>query len=165
MRMTVHTHMERRCRRRPSRRCVSGETGRTVRDIGYLYLTAVVRGMKRVIAMKLTSIIIVALVGAVLLLPLGCAPDADIDVEDVVPGDVTVGMAGSTFQPSNVTITVGESVTWANDDAVIHTVVGETFSSGNIAPGATFTHTFDEPGIYEYECTIHPGMIGTVTVE
>ena len=96
----------------------------------------------------------------------GCEPEDPSmpRVDDMMPG-ATVEIRGEQFQPATVPISVGETVTWVNEDPVIHTVVGEDFSSGNIGEGETFSHTFDEPGVYEYTCTIHPGMEGAVVVE
>jgi plastocyanin len=49
---------------------------------------------------------------------------------------------------------------------VAHTWTAEDFSfnSGNISPGAQYTHTFDAPGDYAYFCEIHPEMTGTMSV-
>lgn len=106
----------------------------------------------------------VLLVGAGVML-VGCEEEPPLPVDDVMPGDATVEMRDEMFEPSSVTISAGETVTWVNEDPVIHNVVGDNFSSGNIGEGGTFSHTFDEPGVYEYTCTIHPGMDGTVVVE
>jgi plastocyanin len=61
---------------------------------------------------------------------------------------------------------------WTNNDGFAHTVTAGTrdnpadlFDSGNVEAGETFEFTFDEPGTYEYFCSLHPGMDGTVTVE
>jgi plastocyanin len=66
----------------------------------------------------------------------------------------------------------GTTVTWTNEDNVPHTVMSGTrdnpsdlFDSGNVEPGEVFTYTFDEAGTYDYFCSIHPGMNGTVIVE
>lgn len=64
-------------------------------------------------------------------------------------------------------VAIGETVVVTNEDTVGHTwtaVEGE-FDSGNLAEGATFEHTFDEAGTYDYFCSVHPDMTGTITVE
>jgi len=72
------------------------------------------------------------------------------------------------FVPNPVTIKVGDSINWVNTDSIVHTATannGTAFSSGIIAPGASFKATFSTAGTFAYHCTIHPGMVGTVTVQ
>jgi plastocyanin len=68
------------------------------------------------------------------------------------------------FTPSQLTIRVGSTVTWKNPSTAPHTVVGFGVDSGLIMPAQTFTHTFTEPGDDSYVCTLHPGMVGAITV-
>ena len=83
----------------------------------------------------------------------------------------SVSMAAGWFNPQTVTVAVGETVTWVNDDTVGHVVVTtsavttNTFYSGVVAVGASFSWTPTTPGTYPYYCTIHPGMNGTAVVE
>lgn len=65
------------------------------------------------------------------------------------------------------TAAVGDTVTIANEDSVGHTwtAVDGEFDSGTLAEGETFEFTFDEAGEFDYFCSIHPQMAGTVTVE
>lgn len=65
------------------------------------------------------------------------------------------------------TATVGDTVTITNEDSVGHTwtAVDGDFDSGTIAEGETFEFTFDEAGEFDYFCSIHPQMEGTITVE
>ena len=78
------------------------------------------------------------------------------------------------YNPSPVGITVGTNVTWKNNDNTAHTVTegspsGNTpqngFDSGILAPGQTFSHTFDKPGTTQYYCTLHPTMLGEINVK
>ena len=71
------------------------------------------------------------------------------------------------YAPSPVVISAGGSVTWTNNDNTSHTSSGDdgSWNSGNIAPGAQFSRTFANKGSYTYHCSIHPGMVGTVTVQ
>ena len=87
-----------------------------------------------------------------------------------------VGVTSNVFTPENLTIQVGDTVTWTNTQGV-HNVNGslatypnnpEGFRSGNAAPpGWVFSYVFNVPGTYEYQCDPHVGlgMVGTVTVE
>jgi plastocyanin len=88
-------------------------------------------------------------------------------------GGAEIGMMNIQFDPPDVTIKAGETVTWTNDEGVAHDVdktsgPGPQFNSGpegGMMEGDTFEHTFDQPGTYEYICRVHaPGMAGTITV-
>ena len=70
------------------------------------------------------------------------------------------------YAPNPVSISVGGTVTWTNNDSTAHTATGDngSFSSGSIAPGGKFSQTFSTAGTFTYKCTIHPNMVGTVTV-
>ena len=76
-------------------------------------------------------------------------------------------MENIAFNPGSIIIDKGTKVTWANKDAVSHSVVDKSgkFDSGLLAKGGTFSYTFNESGTYNYYCSIHPGMSGTVTVK
>jgi len=82
------------------------------------------------------------------------------------PVGTSVRMAGSRFEPSNLTIAVGDTVRWFNDDALPHTVSATdgSWDSGNLAPGQAFERRFDTAGSYPYLCRYHPGMVGTIEV-
>jgi plastocyanin len=83
-------------------------------------------------------------------------------------GGAEVSEEDITFQPAEVSVGVGDTVTWTNNDSVDHDVTADSFSSGDpggMAPGDTFDHTFEEAGTFDYVCTVHPGMEGSVTVE
>jgi plastocyanin len=82
-------------------------------------------------------------------------------------GGTTVRIRDMHFQPSTVTIKVGQSVTWTNADDRDHTVnaVDNSFKSGNLKNGASFTHRFEQAGSFDYACSYHPRMRGTVSVE
>jgi plastocyanin len=83
-------------------------------------------------------------------------------------GGAEVSMEGIAFNPSEVSVGVGDTVTWTNNESVAHDVTADSFSSGEpggMMSGDTFEHTFEEAGTFDYVCTVHPGMEGTVTVE
>ena len=75
-------------------------------------------------------------------------------------------LGANSFVPNPVTVTVGSTVTWANNDTIAHNSIsdGGTWNSGNIPPGGTFAFTFQSKGTFPYKCTIHAGMVGTVVV-
>jgi plastocyanin len=74
------------------------------------------------------------------------------------------------FEPPNLTVTAGTTVTWTNKENSPHTVTADdnSFSSPNLAANAAFSQTFTKPGKYAYHCAYHggkgSGMAGTVTV-
>jgi len=76
------------------------------------------------------------------------------------------------YIPADVTINVGETVTWSNDDTAAHTVTSGmpadgpdgNFDSSLFMAGATFSHTFEEVGEFDYYCMVHPWMTGKVQV-
>jgi plastocyanin len=77
-----------------------------------------------------------------------------------------VSIAGFAFAPAALTISVGTTVTWTNNDSASHTVTADdgSFKSGTLANGATFSQTFSTPGTFAYHCGIHASMTGTITV-
>ena len=75
-----------------------------------------------------------------------------------------VSILSAGFVPGTVNIKVGESVTWMNEDHTAHNVAGAGLVSGEIAPGKSYSHTFDTPGTYNYICTLHPSTAGLVIV-
>jgi plastocyanin len=83
-------------------------------------------------------------------------------------GGAEVSEEDIAFNPAEVTVGAGDTVTWTNNDSVDHDVTADSFSSGDpggMAPGDTFEHTFEEAGTFDYVCTVHPGMEGSVVVE
>src|SRR5688572_14848219 len=79
-------------------------------------------------------------------------------------GPKTVELKNLKFDPDEITVKVGETVVWKWDENVLHNVTskdGDDLESGNLDEGE-YEHTFDEAGTYEYTCTLHAGMDGTV---
>jgi plastocyanin len=70
------------------------------------------------------------------------------------------------FAPTSLSVKVGQTVTWTNDDSVDHNVTASdgTFKSSNFGHGKTFSWKATKAGTFKYTCTIHPGMDGTLTV-
>jgi len=77
-----------------------------------------------------------------------------------------VEMKGVQFIPNRIEITAGSSITWTNNDPLVHTVTADdgSFDSGNIDPTKTFSHTFAQPGEYAVHCTPHPFMKAVIVV-
>ena len=82
--------------------------------------------------------------------------------------NMTVSIKNFAFNPPNITVAPGTTVTWVNNDQTAHTATATdpsgVFDSGELQPGQSYSFTFDKPGTYAYHCEIHPDMTGTVTV-
>lgn len=78
----------------------------------------------------------------------------------------TVEIDDFAYEPDPVTIEEGGKVTWKNEDPVAHTATAEdgSFDTGTIDEGKLESETFKQPGTYEYVCSIHPDMHGTIEV-
>lgn len=70
------------------------------------------------------------------------------------------------FVPASVTVPAGATITWTNQDAAPHTAtsVDNSFDTGTLKQGQSATLTFSKPGTFNYICSIHPFMKGTITV-
>jgi plastocyanin len=86
--------------------------------------------------------------------------------------DVTIAIQGDrgnqSFAPDPTTMRVGQTVVWRNADTTTHDATQDAnrFGTGTLNPGATSAPiTMGTAGTFTYHCTIHPGMIGTVTVQ
>ncbi len=81
-------------------------------------------------------------------------------------GEEAVTIKGFTFAPAALSVKVGTTVTWTNQDGATHTVtfdVGDD-TSGDLGNGGTYSETFATAGTFPYHCAIHPSMKATVTV-
>ena len=111
-----------------------------------------------------TALLATAITGALVLS--ACAED-DFDGvgTSTAPASAsdTVQVVDNAFEPGDLEVTTGDTVTWTWEGRAPHNVVGDGFDSG-IQDDGTFTHTFEDTGTYDYECTLHAGMTGTVTV-
>ena len=93
---------------------------------------------------------------ATMLLPVGTARAEDLAVH----------IDNFVFEPAQLTVKVGQTVTWTNRDDIPHTVVcAGKFRSKTMDTDGTFTFTFTTAGEYKYFCSLHPHMQGVVKVE
>ena len=78
----------------------------------------------------------------------------------------TVTLKGNEFRPEKISVKVGDTVTWKwNDGNVQHDVNGGDAFKSEIIKEGTFEHTFEQAGTFDYKCTVHPAMTGTVEVK
>ncbi len=82
-------------------------------------------------------------------------------------GTAAVAIDNFTFNPQRITVQAGSTVTWTNKDDIPHAVVASdrAFRSKVLDTDDSYAFTFTTPGIYEYFCSLHPHMTGTVVVE
>ncbi|MCA9862487.1 MAG: cupredoxin domain-containing protein [Thermomicrobiales bacterium] len=113
--------------------------------------------------------------GAATLWQLEVTPGLGVHTEAPLSGNVAanavipVEIKGFLYIPEQVTVPIGASVAWTNQDNAPHTSTGtgdsaSALSSGAIVFGQTFTQEFNTPGTYPYYCVYHPTMVGTVVV-
>ena len=89
-----------------------------------------------------------------------CAPATEA-------GTVTATMANIAFDPTSITASVGDTVTWTNNDSAQHTATVKsdpTCTTETLANGASGSIVFNVAGSYEFFCKIHPTMTGTIEV-
>jgi plastocyanin len=100
----------------------------------------------------------------------GSVPE-DVVVVDTNPAEVTA--LDNSFRPENIEVVAGTEVLWTNKGRNEHNVLhveGDDWGVEveDFQPGAVYSHTFDEPGVFRYYCSIHgttdAGMIGTIVV-
>lgn len=77
----------------------------------------------------------------------------------------------SCYEPAAITVEAGQPIVWKNDDVAFHSVTSglydaplDLFDSGHLDPDEIFTVTLEEPGRYDYFCTLHPWMDGVIIV-
>ena len=97
------------------------------------------------------------------------APDVVIPIKVSRPG---CDIEDICYIPSTIVVEKGKSVTWLNEDSSFHSVTSGfypepsgLFDSGHLDPYESYTLSFDEYGVYDYFCTLHPWMKAQVIVE
>jgi plastocyanin len=108
--------------------------------------------------MLLTAVVTTALLA-------GCGAVASGVTEEAGPpvATSTVQVVDNDFDPPDAELVAGGTMTWRWEGDSDHNVVGDEFESP-VQRDGTFEHRFPEPGTYDYRCTLHGGMQGTVTV-
>jgi amicyanin len=91
----------------------------------------------------------------------GTGPQEETTQQD----DNTVIIEDYKYHPAELTVKAGDTVTWINKDKMKHNARGESFDTGLLATDESGEIVFDSAGTFEYHCTPHPYMTGTVIVE
>src|ERR1700726_2721799 len=98
---------------------------------------------------------------------LGLLAGAAVTAAPAGGADTAVKIDNFTFTPQRVNVKAGTTVTWTNQDDIPHTVTSATkaFRSKALDTEDRFSFTFTTAGVYEYFCSLHPHMTGTIGVE
>jgi plastocyanin len=135
-----------------------------------LYSNALPRSQARRLRQSLSrlaaAVVFAALAGA-LPQPGSAAETAAAGTAATSRAPVVVKIDNFTFAPAALTVPVGTTVTWLNDDDIPHTVADKDrhFRSKPLDTEDSFTYTFSTPGSFEYFCSLHPHMTGRIVVQ
>ena len=101
---------------------------------------------------------------AIVLASLGAA--APVGTAHALANDHMVQIGNFAFSPQNVAVAVGTTITFRNNDDMIHSIVAPygSFRSKALDTGDEFSLTFSRPGEFAFVCGLHPFMHGKVTV-
>ncbi len=85
----------------------------------------------------------------------------------VQAADMPISIDNFVFTPAEAQVSVGTTVIWTNNDDIPHTVADNDhkWKSSALDTGDKFSHTFTEPGTFEYFCSLHPHMTGKIIVK
>lgn len=88
------------------------------------------------------------------------------DAAEDATGNVMVSIGDFFFEPDGLSVEAGDTVTWTHEGDITHNVTSRdgSFASENVVSGETFVHTFAETGSFEYRCTLHGQMVGSIDV-
>lgn len=77
----------------------------------------------------------------------------------------SISIENFAFSPVSIKVKLGTTVTWTNNDSAPHQIKSDTFNSDRLGNGQSFSYTFNNIGTFNYICSIHPSMNGTIIVE
>jgi amicyanin len=123
--------------------------------------------------MLVAAVAVVAIVGGLVYYFMGSgynygAPNIPASPVTETPnsqGAYPVSMKNFAFDPAVLSIKVGDTVIWTNNDSAGHDVSGSGFKSPIMSNGQSYSYTFTSAGTFDYICAIHPSMKGQVIVE
>ena len=106
--------------------------------------------------MRKIALIILALLAAIALIVVLTWPR---------PSGDNVILEYLSFHPGTLTVSVGTTVTWTDSDPfTTHDVIGDSWASGSLKRGDSYSYTFTQAGTYEYRCSHHSWMKGKIVV-
>lgn len=93
-------------------------------------------------------------------------PDANVPSNTGATHSVSI--SNFAFNPLSLTVSVGDTVVWTNDDSASHTITsdsGSELASSSFSKGQTYSHTFTKSGTFDYHCSIHTMMKAKIIVQ
>jgi plastocyanin len=136
------------------------------------------KGVLHVIKMKTRLLLMAAAILLSSILIVGCSsnysapatsnsPAASSPSPTSASSQKAVTISGFAFSPQTLTVAKGTAVIWTNNDSTTHTVTSDSgvWDSNEVAPGKTFSFTFNQPGTFPYHCKIHPSMTAKIVVQ
>jgi plastocyanin len=107
------------------------------------------------------------ILGTALVLAVGVTARRFIKPAQGAGSGAEVTIDNFSFAPATLTVAAGTQVTWTNRDDIPHTVVNtdKVFKSKVLDSEEKFAFTLDKPGTYQYFCSLHPKMTGTIVVK
>ncbi len=130
------------------------------------------KGMGRTVVIAVVVVLIVAAIGVYYLYS-GMGSGGSTSTSTVTIPSGTGANQGLNFSPQSLSVAAGTTIKFTNNDNTLHTVTFTSAPSGvsltsisdsSLAAGSSFTVTLLTPGTYQYHCTIHSWMTGTITV-
>jgi plastocyanin len=109
-----------------------------------------------------------AILAMALALTAGAKPNLALSPGDKPASGAEVKIDNFSFGPASVTVPVGTTITWTNNDDVPHVVTSDDnkmFKSKALDTDDHFSFTFTKPGTYNYYCAIHPKMTAKIVVQ
>ena len=114
---------------------------------------------------RLLLVVVLSVIALLMFVPTATAQDAGVQTVPI-QNAWSVDIGDNFFDPPQVAVEPGSTITWTNKGDEPHTVTADdgSFDSGRLNPGDSYTVAFDGQGTVTYHCTIHPEMRGSVTV-
>jgi len=107
--------------------------------------------------------LLIILLAAIILIS-GCNQQTTDEVSEIK--DNTIVINNFAFEPAELTVNTGTTLTWINNDNAVHTIVSNgLFESKVLNKEEKFSFTFTKPGSYNYYCGIHTSMKGKIIVK
>jgi len=121
---------------------------------------------------SIITLIALGSLGGFVISTAACGSSSTPSSPSTTSADVTATIVGNlgvqSFAPNPISMRVGQTVSWKNTDTITHDVTQDAsvFATGSLAAGVTSAPIMmNTAGTFTYHCSIHPGMIGTVTVQ
>ncbi len=131
--------------------------------------------LKKIIGIGITGVVVLVTVALLFSSNSIEDPEPFVKADVIMPTKVSRPGCEETdrcYIPSQIVIEKGKQVIWVNEDSAFHSITSgfydaptDLFDSGHLDPFESYSLTFDETGIYDYHCTLHPWMKGQVIVE